>query len=291
MKPVGRTVLVAALVAATTLSAAARQTTTSRPAFEVVSIKRTTADTQGLIKAGPQRIEIPNTTLMGLIRTAYSRFPFDAREIVGGPSWIDADRFAIIATSAAPFKTAPDGFPTDLTAMMRTLVEDRFKVKVHSEQRETAHYDLVLARAGGKTGPGLVSVPDECTQAIRELSGAKPAPRRPGPPPCSFGGPPGKLIATGVTLSAFANVLSRSVGKQVVDRTGLPGSFDIELTFDPTSAAALGPPGANPGSPVRDDTAPSIFTALQEQLGLKLESTRGPVDVLVVDAAEPPTPN
>jgi uncharacterized protein (TIGR03435 family) len=282
-------VLVAALVAATTLSAAARQT--SRPAFDVVSIKPTSLDTPGLIKASPQRIEIPNTTLMGLIRTAYSRFAFDMREIVGGPSWIDADRFAIIATAAAPFKTGPDGFPLDLTAMMRTLIEDRFKVKVHEEQRDMPHYALVLARPDRKTGQGLTSVPDECSQAIKELSGAKPAPRRPGPPPCSFGGPPGKLIATGVTLNAFANVLSRSVGKQVLDRTGLPGSFNIELTFDPTSAAALGPPGANPGPPIRDDTAPSIFTALQEQLGLKLESTRGPVDVLVVDAAEPPTPN
>jgi uncharacterized protein (TIGR03435 family) len=76
----------------------------------------------------------------------------------------------------------------------------------------------------------------------------------------------------------------------VIDRTGLPGSYDIELTFDPSSAAQA-PPGAPLGPPPVDDTKPSIFTALQEQLGLRLESTRGPVDVLVIDQAQRPTPN
>jgi uncharacterized protein (TIGR03435 family) len=93
-----------------------------------------------------------------------------------------------------------------------------------------------------------------------------------------------------VELSMFANVLSTYVEKPVIDRTGLGGSFDIELTFDPSSAAQA-PPGAPPGPSPTDDTKPSIFTALQEQLGLKLESTRGTVDVLVIDSAERPTPN
>jgi uncharacterized protein (TIGR03435 family) len=88
----------------------------------------------------------------------------------------------------------------------------------------------------------------------------------------------------------FANVLSGNVSRLVVDRTGLTGSYNIELTFDPSSAAKA-PPGAPLGPPVRDDSMPSIFTALQEQLGLKLESTRGSVDVLVVDQAERPRPN
>ena len=113
---------------------------------------------------------------------------------------------------------------------------------------------------------------------------------RSGPPPCSFGATAGRLIGTGVTLTMFANVLSGFVGRNVVDRTGLNGSFDMELTYDPASAAKA-PPGTPAGPTTRDDTAPSIFTALQEQLGLKLESTRGAVDVLVIDAAERPTPN
>jgi uncharacterized protein (TIGR03435 family) len=88
----------------------------------------------------------------------------------------------------------------------------------------------------------------------------------------------------------FANVLSGSAGRRVIDRTGLTGSFDIELTFDPAPAAKA-PPGAPVGPAPTDDAKPSIFTALQEQLGLKLEATRGPVDVLVIDQAERPTPN
>jgi uncharacterized protein (TIGR03435 family) len=91
-------------------------------------------------------------------------------------------------------------------------------------------------------------------------------------------------------MAMFANVLSGSAGRPVVDRTGLMGSFDFELTFDPGSAAQS-PPGAPIGPVPRDDTKPSIFTALQEQLGLKLESTRGLIDVLIVDQAERPMPN
>jgi len=281
--------VVGSIAIATTSSA--QQAATPGLAFDVVSIKPNPSGVDSIIRVSPGRIEFPSTTLMGLIKSAYGRFAFDPREVVGGPSWIDSDRFRVIGTSARPFQSAPDGFPTDLSAMIRRLVEDRFKVRVHSEQRETAHYAMILARTDGKTGPGLRSAPDECTQAIKELSGAKPAPRtRAGPPPCSFGGPPGKIVGTGVTLNAFANMLSRFAGRRVIDRTGLPGSFDIELTFDPASAAQL-PPGAAPGPLPRDDAAASIFTALQEQLGLKLESTRSPVDVLVVDAAEPPTPD
>jgi bla regulator protein blaR1 len=114
---------------------------------------------------------------------------------------------------------------------------------------------------------------------------------RSGPPPCSFRAAAGQLVGTGVTLTMFGNVLSGYVGRTVVDRTALAGSFDIDLTFDPASAAKA-PPGAPPAPTVPpDDAAPSIFTALQEQLGLKLESARGPVDVLVVDAAERPAPD
>jgi bla regulator protein blaR1 len=180
--------------------------------------------------------------------------------------------------------------PTELFAMIRAIVEERFQVKTHNEQHEADVYALVLARSDRRTGAGLRAVPDACGAAIKDLVEGKPAPPRQGPPPCSFGGPPGRLIGTGVGMSMFANVLSGSVGRAVIDRTGLPGSYDIELTFDPSSAAQA-PPGAPLLPPPVDDTKPSIFTALQEQLGLRLESTRGPVDVLVIDQAQRPTPN
>ena len=114
--------------------------------------------------------------------------------------------------------------------MVRALVQDRFKVRVHNEQRDAPIYALVLARPDGKTGASLHSVPDACAEAMKAMTERTP---RSGPPPCSFRAGAGKLIGT----------------------------------------------------------APSIFTALQEQLGLKLESTRGLVEVLVIDSAERPTPN
>jgi uncharacterized protein (TIGR03435 family) len=261
-------------------------------AFDVVSIEPNPSGRPGRVNISPSgRIEWTNTTLRALLGLAYMRFPFDPREFVGGPSWINAEGFTVIATADRPFQPRPDGLPSDLIAMLRTLVEDRFQVRVHNEQRQADIYALVLARSDNKTGAGLRSVPDVCAEAMKEITGGKPLqPQRAGSPPCSFGGPPGKLIGTGVTMTMFGNVLSNYVGRMVVDRTELAGSFDIELTFDPASTAKA-PPGAPPGSTPTDDTMPSIFTALQEQLGLKLQSTRGPVDVLVIDRAEHPTPD
>jgi uncharacterized protein (TIGR03435 family) len=267
----------------------AQQPAPPQLAFDVVSIKpsRSGAVAGGFGLSPNGRVEWTNTTLRALLRMAYQRFGFDPREILGGPAWIDSDRFDVIATAERPPQTDPNGFPEGLLGMIRAFVEDRFKVKVHNEQRDAQIYALVLARGDGKTGSALRSVPDACATAMKAMTDRTP---RSGPPPCSFRAVAGQLIGTGVTLTMFGNVLSGYVGRTVLDRTALPGSFDIDLTFDPASAAKT-PPGAPPGPTVPDDTAPSIFTALQEQHGLKLESTRGRVDVLVVDAAEPPTPD
>jgi uncharacterized protein (TIGR03435 family) len=272
------------------MSGYAQQAAPPPPAFDVVSIKPNRSGTvEGRINISPSgRVEWTNTTLKALLRLAYMREAFDPREIVGGPSWIGSDTFTVIATSERPAQNRPDGFPAELFAMVRAMVEDRFKVKVHNEQRDASIYAMVLARSDGKPVPALHGVRDACGEAMKAMTNAPP---RNGPPPCSFGGPPGKLTGTAVTMKMFGNVLSNYVGRTVVDRTGLSGSFDFELTFDPASLAKA-PPGTQPGPPTAaDNAAPSIFTALQEQLGLKLESTRGPVDVLVVDAAAPPTPD
>jgi uncharacterized protein (TIGR03435 family) len=262
-----------------------------KPAFDVVSIKPSQPGAQNrLPRISPGRIELFNTTLRQLIASAYSRFPFDPRQVVGGPAWIDSERFDIVATMERPPQFDQTSMLGELNGMLRTLIEQRFGVKAHNEQREGDVYTLTFARSDRKIGAGLREVPDACAAALKELAGAAPLPRRSGPPPCSFGGPPGRLIGTGVTIAMFARVLSGNAGRIVIDRTGLAGSFDIELNFDPASAAKA-PPGAPPGPSPIDDTKPSIFTALQEQLGLKLESTRGPIDVLVIDQAERPTAN
>jgi bla regulator protein blaR1 len=286
MKPA----IVTVLLLASSTAPIARQAAPQR-SFDVVSIKPSPPGAPNrLPRISPGRVEIFNTTLKRLIGMAYSRAAFDLRDIVGGPPWIDSERFDIVATMDRPPEPDPTRLPAELGVMLGSLIEDRFGVKTHNERREADIYALVLARSDQKTGAGLRSVPDACGEAIKELTSGKPLPPRSGPPPCSFGGPPGKLFGNGVTMTMFANVLSGNVGRTVIDRTELGGSFDIELTFDPASAAKA-PPGAPLGPTVADDTAPSIFTALQEQLGLKLESTRGPVDVLVVDAAERPTAN
>jgi len=277
------------LIVGATSRGLAQQSATPSARFDVVSIKPNRSDTIATgFRVNPSgRVEWTNTTLRGLLRMAYQRFGFDPREIVGGPAWVDSDRFDVIATTERPPQIRPDGFPGELLAMIRALVEDRFKAKVHNEQRDGAIYALVLVRSDNRTGSTLRAVPDACAEAMKAMAERA---TRTGRPPCSFGTAVGKLIGTGVTVTMIANVLSSYVGRLVVDRTELVGSFDFELTFDPSSSAKA-PTGTQPGPTAQDDTAPSIVTALQEQLGLKLESTRGPVDVLVVDSAEPPSEN
>jgi len=276
------------LIVGATARGLAQQSAPPPATFDVVSIKpnRSGAIATGFRVNPSGRVEWTNTTLRGLLRMGYQRFGFDPREIVGGPAWIDSDRFDVTATTERPPQNRPDGFPGELLAMIRALVEDRFKVKVHNEQRDGAVYALVRVRPDNRTGSTLRAVPDTCAEAMKAMADRA----RTGRPPCSFGTAAGTLIGTGVTLTMIANVLSGYVGRLVVDRTELVGSFDFELTFDPSSSARA-PTETQAGPTPRDDTAPSIVTALQEQLGLKLESTRGPVDVLVVDSAEPPSEN
>ena len=211
-------------------------------AFDVVSIKPSQPGAQNrLPRISPGRVELFNTTLRRLVASAYSRFPFDPREVVGGPAWIDSERFDIVATMERPPQFDQPGMLGELNAMLRALIEQRFGVKVHNEQREGDVYTLTFARSDRKTGTGLRPVPDACAAALKELAGATPPPQRSGPPPCSFGGPPGRLIGTGVTMAMFASVLSGNAGRTVIDRTGLAGSFDIEMNFDPSSAAQAPP--------------------------------------------------
>jgi uncharacterized protein (TIGR03435 family) len=264
------------------------------PRFEVASIKINKAGTGGLIRVQPGgRYEFPNMTLRSLIASAYQRFAFDNRDVVGGPEWLDTVRFDIIAqTGTGTPPTAPDGFPGPLFAMMRTLLEERFNVAAHNETRDQPIYALVLARRDGSLGPGLKRLESGCASAMKQMNaGEKPTPRPGRGPDCSLGGGPGRLQANAVSLDIFTRALSNEVGRYVVDRTGVSGDFDIDITFAPEFS-----PGRRGGPPpdaaaLAGGDRPSIFTAIQEQLGLKLESTRGPVDVLVVDRAEMPTEN
>ena len=147
--------------------------------FDVVSIKLSQPNAQNrLSRISPGRVELFNTTLKQLIASAYSRFPFDPREVVGGPAWIDSERFDIVATMERPPRFDQAGMLGELNGMLRALIEERFGVKAHNEQREGDVYTLTLARSDRKTGAGLRQVPDACAAALKELTGAAPLPRR-----------------------------------------------------------------------------------------------------------------
>ena len=235
-------------------------------AFEVASVKvnRSGLSNSGSTTRAGGGYVGTNLTLHQLVTEAYRLRPF---QVIGGPGWIKIDRFDINAR-------APEGATGRPDPMLRTLLADRFKVRVHTETKEQQVYALVLARADRRLGPKLTPTTKECGAA-----GAS----------CGMNVNTG---TTAATLSGVAQPLTRlatalsgfAVDTIVVDRTGLNGNFDMELQWTPDvirSAAA--------GTPAGD--GPSLFTALQEQFGLKLESARGPVTYLVIDSAELPTPD
>jgi uncharacterized protein (TIGR03435 family) len=198
--------------------------------------------------------------------------------------------FDITAKAGSDVPPGPAGVPQKLL-MLQTLLAERFTLAVHHESREAPAYALVLARSDGRLGPRLRRSDLDCRTLLMARGGA-PAPRlAPGErPPCRANvRADGTLLAGGLTMSDFANTLSRLTNRIVTDRTGLAGGFDIDLQFNPEGVDGLAPPGPAGALPGRE--RPSIFTALEEELGLKLQSMRGQVDVLVIDYAERPGPD
>jgi uncharacterized protein (TIGR03435 family) len=179
--------------------------------------------------------------------------------------------------------------------MLQSLLAERFKLATHKDTRELPIYSLEVARSDGRLGPQLRPATVDCEAMIaaaRARGGPPPAPPAPGERPiCGIRINPGRLSGGGFPLSQFAATLSQFVQRIVVDRTGLSGNFDVDLTWTPDQLPQGGPPPGAPPLPPADPNGPSIYTAVQEQLGLKLESAKGPVDVLVIDRAESPTPD
>jgi uncharacterized protein (TIGR03435 family) len=262
------------------------QTPPKSSTFEVASVKMNrSGDLAQRIQPSPGgRLTVTNVSLRGLVRFAYERQDF---QLDGGPGWLATDRFDVTA------KAEGDAPLSDVRMMLRVLLADRFKLRTHDEQREQPVYALVVARSDGRLGPGLHKTAADCGPgSTDQRTGFDPN----GPCwPAGFFGPApgvpitlGRLAFRGLTLEAFARSLAPMVRRGVVDRTGLTGPFDAD--FDAT--AELPPPPPPPGSgipnPFDPREMPSIFSVLTEQLGLKLESTRATVDVLVIDAAERP---
>jgi uncharacterized protein (TIGR03435 family) len=260
------------------------------PSFEVASIKlNTSGDPRSMMAPQPGgRFTATNVTAAMLIRFAYDLRDF---QVFGGANWLNSDRFDVVASA--------EGDPPleEKRLMLRRLLAERFRLTAHTETRELPIYALVMARSGGRMGPQLRRAEADCARADRPSLdlGVGLTPSN-GPPRCGyFGFAPGSdfpsgrggLAFRGLTMAALAKILVPMVRRSVIDQTGLSGYFDGEFEF----AAELPPPPPPPGIPDPFDRQafPTIFTVVQEQLGLKLESTRGPVDVLVIDRAERPT--
>ena len=274
------------------------------PRFEVASVKRNPLDTS--VNAGCSRTQVggavrtTNATLKQLIRMAYRLTLID--EIVGGPSWIDTYGFDVDAKPAKPVTI----FESAL--MMRTLLAERFRLVVRKEPREGSIYALVLTRRDGALGPQIKRSVGECTMVIpgaarpagadakaaQPAKSAWPAPGRPGRR-CGIG-PDGDTVKAGsISMATLVTYLTPTLDRPVVDKTGLTGNFDFDLRYD--GATTLVMPGrgrataVSPDAPSDPAKGPSIFTALQEQLGIRLDSERGSVDVLAIKSVELPTEN
>jgi len=173
--------------------------------------------------------------------------------------------------------------------MLRTLLADRFKLVMHKETKELPIFELVLARQDGKLGPQLRPAAVDCATLAAARGGTPPGSSGPsGPNPCFLNINPVSIRGGGVTMSALAGLLVGATQRLVIDRTGLTGNWDLDVKYTPDKSQI--PPGVEPPVPI-DWNGPSLFTAIEEQLGLKLRPVRGPVEVLVIDSVQQPTPN
>jgi uncharacterized protein (TIGR03435 family) len=262
--------------------------------FEVVAIKPVEAGSVGLMRTTPGQFE--SSLPVGLVlRQALQKPDY---QIVGAPGWLDTERYSIRAKT-------PEGTPQAATpVMLLNLLKDRFGLVMHFETREQAVSHLVVARDDGRVGPDLTPTPADCQAIIAEREEIAKRGGPPGPMPASFPGPDdplpcgfrmvgfGSQRISGTTIAQFLPTLGDLIGRTVIDKTGLTGRYDITLKYRhegrvPGIAGILGlPPGFE--LPAADPDAPSLMGALQEQLGLKLESARGPVEVAVIDRIEKP---
>ena len=277
VRRVGRVGIVG-IVGIVSVFAQAPSSDTDRLQFEVASVKPNNSGSQNsnmeLHPGG--RITGTNVVLAGLLRTIFNIQPY---QLVNAPDWIETARFDIEAKADREYSAREDAPAPELLAMLRNLLADRFKLVVHRELREMPAYALINAKADGTLGPQMRRSEIDCeAEAARAFAAKRGAP--PGQKPvvrCRISTNAGRIVGTGTTITELIRRLSAPLGRAVVDRTGLSGSFDLELQWSPDQAA--------------DTPGPSLFTAIQEQLGLKLESQRAPVEVLVIDSVSQLTPD
>jgi uncharacterized protein (TIGR03435 family) len=236
-----------------------------------------TAPQRGAVFPG-ERVTLVNTPLRTIIQMAYQ---VNVPQVIGAPSWIANERFDITAKADTPSSA------DQLRAMLQTLLADRFKLAAHPETRNTSVYALVVARSDGRLGPQLHPEAQDC-EPLRVIARAQPGARDPCGLPSN--GEVGHLGARSKQIDLLATLLRTFVDRPVVNRTGLTGSYDWDLTWTPRRfpAGSFDHDQFPTLDPV-DPDGPSIFTAVQEQLGLKFEPSMGADPVLVIDHVERPT--
>lgn len=254
------------------------------PAFEAASIKPQDGD-PAYVPSLPTRFVDVNATLRSLVTWAWNVRDF---QVEGGPAWAGSQRFDVSAVSARPVSQAT------MRLMLRQLLADRFQLRTRIEPRRMSRYVLRTARRDGTVGPGLQVATVDCSVVLAERFGA-PAPVGSGAPACPWrigiSPPVARMVVDGAPMVEFAGLLERLLARKVVDGTALTGAYDIRLEFSSDQLPMAVPPPAAvvPAAPPREGL--SLSTALDEQLGLRLDSEQGPVDVIVIESAQLPSPN
>ena len=254
------------------------------PIFDVVSVKPNKSDS-GMVRimAKPDGYSASNVSLKMLIQGAYG-----IREdlVSGAPNWADSARFDIDAKVAGSDVDALKKLsPEQRRLILQPLLAERFKLKIHIETKQLPVYELVLAKGGSKL--------KEAAPGDAYANGIK------GPDGVAHGGMMrvgrGQLTAQAVPVTSLGNMLSQQLHRTVIDKSGLTGKYDLELNWTPDQGSDpmfKGPDGSQQRAEAAPDASgPSIFTALQEQLGLRLQSAKGPVETLVIDHVEMPSEN
>ena len=289
--------LFASAVLASALLAPVVSAQNAAPVFEVASVRRS-ADAPfsfpGLMLQPGGRATSPGTSVRQLILVAYG---LQDIQLSGGPSWISSDLYAVDARAGA------DATRASVRLMLKSLLAERFHFVAHLEKRELPALALVLADRNGKLGPRLLRSGPECAPVKAPEGVPLPPPPPPGPgpgftavlpqdplgPTCGFVLFPGWLSGRRLTMAHLVAPLTQLTRRPVVDETGLAGEFDVDVTFMPDQPVTLNG-GAAPPSLAQSDR-PSLVTAIQEDLGLKLEARRRDVEVLVIERIERPSEN
>ena len=270
------------LVAAGTAMSEAQSPVSPPQRFDVASVKPNSGVERGvqIDFPSPGRFYAQNVWLRFLIQNAWNVKDY---QVVSGPGWAASERYNIDA------KTNPSTSREQIRLMIQALLQDRFQLVLHRESRSLPVYHLGMA---SKDGSKLL--PSKKGSCIERNSEPAPAPGSPIPNYCGISQwSPRSLIGTAITMQQFISTLENILQRPVIDETGFTATFDVNLSWIPDQVTpGLLAPGVSPSPlPSPNDAGPTIFTALAEHLGLRLQAAKGPVDVLVIDHAERPSAN